>query len=185
MRPQRNVRSEFDQDFAFQFTMRFPIIAAVNGACAGVALAVALFCDLRFGAADAKCSTAGPRLGLPAELGMSWILPRLVGPTRATDLLLSGRVFTPEETLDWGLWNGVGRDGEQTLAMAQQYAQKLATEVGPVAVTTTKRQIYDDLIRADVASSINESFGLLSDAMGTDEYREGVAALLEKRAPRF
>ena len=93
-RPGYGVRAEFDHDFSFQFGLRFPMIAAVNGACAGVGLAVALFCDLRFGAAGARCTTAAPKLGLPAEYGMSWMLPRLVGVTRATDLLLSGRVFT-------------------------------------------------------------------------------------------
>src|SRR5687768_6091913 len=98
--------------------MRFPIIAAVNGACAGVGLALALFCVLRFGAASAKCTTAAPKLGLPAEYGMSWILPRLVGVTRATDLLLSGRVFTPGNTAEWGLWNGVAPDAEAALATA-------------------------------------------------------------------
>ena len=82
--------------------MRFPIIAAVNGAAAGVGLALALFCDLRFASAPARCTTAAPKLGLPAEYGMSWMLPRLVGVTRAVDLLLSGRVFTPGETAEWG-----------------------------------------------------------------------------------
>lgn len=102
------------------------MIAAVNGACAGVGLALALFCDLRFVAADAKLTTAAPRLGLPAEYGMSWILPRLVGVTRANDLLLSGRAVTGAETADWGLWNGVAPDGDTTLAAAQEYAARLA-----------------------------------------------------------
>lgn len=75
-------RPEFDADFANQFALRFPLIAAVNGAAAGVGLALALFCDLRFGCATAKLTTAAPKLGLPAEYGMSWQLPRLVGVTR-------------------------------------------------------------------------------------------------------
>ena len=79
----------------------------MNGACAGVGLAFVAFCDLRFASADAKITTAAPKLGLPAEYGLSWMLPRLVGATRAADLLLSGRVVTGAETADWGLWNGV------------------------------------------------------------------------------
>jgi enoyl-CoA hydratase/carnithine racemase len=184
-RPGYGVRTEFDQDFAFQFAMRFPIVAAVNGACAGVGLALALFCDLRFGAADAKCTTAAPKIGLPAEYGMSWMLPRLTGVARATDLLLSGRVFTPADTSEWGIWNGVAGDGAGALELATDYAAMLATTVGPHAVQVTKRQIYDDLLRHDVGASIADARRLLGEAMGTAEYREGVAALRERRPPTF
>jgi enoyl-CoA hydratase/carnithine racemase len=184
-RPGYGVRPEFDADFAFQFAMRFPIIAAVNGAAAGVGLALALFCDLRFGAADAKLTTAAPKLGLPAEYGMSWVLPRLVGATRAADLLLSGRVVTPAETEAWGLWNGVEPDGAATLARALDYAEHLATGVGPAALATTKEQLYRDLLRQSPADAIHDAQHLLAEAMRTDEYREGVSALREKRAPRF
>lgn len=184
-RPGHGVRPEFDHDFSFQYAMRFPVIAAVNGACAGVGLAVALFADLRFGSAAAKCTTAAPRLGLPAEYGMSWVLPRLVGVTRAADLLLSGRVFTPGETEEWGLWNGVGDDGTHTLELAQRYARRLTTEVGPQALTTTKAQLYTDLLRHDVGASLDDAGRLLREAMTTDEYREGVDALRNRRPPAF
>lgn len=183
--PGYGLRPEFDADFAFQFAMRFPIIAAVNGAAAGVGLALALFCDLRFGAANAKLTTAAPKLGLPAEYGMSWQLPRLVGVTRAADLLLSGRVVTPAGTEHWGLWNGVEADGDATLAAAQAYAQHLATGVGPHALATTKAQLYTDLLHHSPAAAIDTAQQLLAQAMTTDEYREGVAALREKRPPRF
>lgn len=184
-RPGDGLRPELDADFAFQFAMRLPIIAAVNGASAGVGLALALFCDLRFGAAQAKLTTAAPRLGLPAEYGMSWQLPRLVGVTRANDLLLSGRVFTPADTESWGLWNGVEADGETALDAARACAHHLAHDVGPHALTTTKWQIYTDLLHHSPAAAIDRANELLGEAVGTAEYREGVAALREKRAPRF
>ncbi len=174
-----------DADFVWQLGYRLPIIAAVNGACAGVGLALALWCDLRFVTADAKLTTAAAKLGLPAEYGMSWILPRLVGVARANDLLLSSRVVTGAETADWGLWNGVEPDGDGTLAAAQSYARLLASTTGPNAVTTTKRQLTADLLRLDPAGSIADSLRLLDQAMGTAEYREGVSALIEKRPPRF
>lgn len=174
-----------DADFVWQLGYRLPIIAAVNGACAGVALALVLFCDLRFVAANAKLTTAAPKLGLPAEYGSSWMLPRLVGVTRANDLLLSGRVVTGEETTDWGLWNGVESDGESTLAAARSYAHRLAASAGPNAVTMTKRQIADDLLRHDPAASVADSLRLLDESMGTAEYREGIAALTDKRPPNF
>ena len=179
------VDARFDADFVWQLGYRVPIIAAVNGACAGVGLALVLWCDLRFVAADAKLTTAAAKLGLPAEYGMSWILPRLVGATRANDLLLSSRVVTGAATAEWGLWNGVEPDGAATLDAARSYARLLATTTGPNAVTTTKRQLADDLLRHDPAASVADSLQLLDQAMGTAEYREGVAALTEKRPPDF
>ena len=183
--PGHGVRPEFDHDFSFHFGLPFALIAAVNGAAAGVGLAVALFCDLRFISAGAKVTTAAPKLGLPAEYGMSWLLPRLVGVTRATDLLLSGRAVTGAETADWGLWNGVLDDGECTLEAARRYATELATTVGPNALRTTKRQLYDDLLRHDVGAALVEARRLLGKAMTTAEYREGVAAFRERRPPQF
>lgn len=178
-------RPEYDDDFVWLFGYRVPVIAAVNGAAAGVGLALALFCDLRFAAAPAKLTTAAPKLGLPAEYGMSWVLPRLIGITRANDLLLSGRVVTAAETSEWGLWNDVLADGEGALVAAREYATLLATTVGPNALTVTKQQIAVDVHRHDSAGSVADSKRLLDEAMQTAEYREGVAALRAKRAPRF
>jgi enoyl-CoA hydratase/carnithine racemase len=173
-----------DADFVWQLGYRLPIIAAVNGACAGVALALVAFCDLRFVAVDAKITTAAPKLGLPAEYGLSWILPRLIGVTRANDLLLSGRVVTGAETADWGLWSGVAA-GDAVLVTARSYASNLVTTTGPRAVETTKRQIAADLLRHDPARSVTDSLQLLDESMRTDEYREGVNALRQQRPPRF
>ncbi len=105
--------------------------------------------------------------------------------TRANDLLLSGRVVTGAETAAWGLWNAVAADGEAALTAALLYARTLAATTGPRAVETTKRQIAADLLRHDPAGSVTDSLRLLDEAMGTDEYREGVAALAEKRHPNF
>ncbi|MEO6653757.1 MAG: enoyl-CoA hydratase-related protein [Ilumatobacteraceae bacterium] len=183
--PGINRRPEYDEDFAWMFGYRVPIIAAVNGAAAGVGLALALFCDLRFASASAKLTTAAPKLGLPAEYGMSWVLPRLIGITRANDLLLSGRIVTAADTAEWGLWNDVLPDGDSAVAAALEYATLLATAVGPQALSTTKAQIARDVHRHDSAGSVAESKELLDRAMRTAEYREGVAALRAKRPPRF
>ena len=183
--PGTDLPAEFDHDLAWHFGLRVPVIAAINGACAGIGLALPLFCDLRFISATAKCTTAAPKLGLPAEYGMSWTLPRLIGITRANDLLLSGRVFTGEETRDWGLWNGVAEDGVGALRMAQEWAHNLSVSAGPKAVSITKAQIYRDYVRHTIGASIDESIELINDATQTAEYREGVAALREKRAPNF
>jgi enoyl-CoA hydratase/carnithine racemase len=116
---------------------------------------------------------------------MSWTLPRLIGITRANDLLLSGRVFTGEETRDWGLWNGVADDGAGALRIAQEWAHNVSVAAGPNAVSITKAQIYRDYVRHSLGASIDESIALIDDATKTAEYREGVNALREERPPQF
>jgi enoyl-CoA hydratase/carnithine racemase len=182
--PGHGVRPELDHDFAWQWGLRFPVIASVNGACAGVGLSLACFCDLRFGAAGAKLTTASPKLGLPAEYGISWVLPRLVGVTHAADLLLSGRVVLAEEAAAMGLFNAVV-PADELAATVGACAHRLATEVSPASLAATKRQLYDDLLHGDVGASVETSKALLNEMMGGADYREGVAALREKRAPRF
>jgi len=184
-RPGGDLREEFNEDLSWMFGYRLPIIAAVNGAVAGVSFALACFCDLRFGSASAKITTAAPKLGLPAEYGLSWTLPRLIGTTRAADLLLSGRVVTVAETADWGLWNEVLPDGESTLSSAIAYGHLLASTTGRQAVANAKRQLHEDMLRGNPAASVAESKDLLDTAMGTAEYREGIAAFVERRPPIF
>ena len=103
--PGYGVRPEFDADFAYHFGIPKPIIAAINGPAAGVGFVLACYCDLRFAAGGAKLTTSHGRLGLPAEYGLSWLLPRLIGVTRAADLLLSSRVVLGEEAERLGLVN--------------------------------------------------------------------------------
>ncbi len=100
--PGYGVRPEFDADFAYMFGIQKPIIAAINGPAAGVGFVLACYCDLRFAAQGAKLTTSHGRLGLPAEYGLSWLLPRLIGVTRAADLLLSSRVVLGEEAAQLG-----------------------------------------------------------------------------------
>lgn len=128
--PGYGVRPDFDHDLAWQWALRFPVIAAVNGGCAGVALSLACFCDMRFAYAGAKLTTAAPKLGLPAEYGLSWVLPRLVGTTAAADLLMSGHTFTAAEAPP-GLFNAVLDTREDLLAHATAYAQHIAVNTGP------------------------------------------------------
>ncbi|HEX6031174.1 MAG TPA: enoyl-CoA hydratase-related protein, partial [Tepidiformaceae bacterium] len=85
--PGYGVRPEFDANFAFHFGLRKPVIAAINGPAAGVGLVLACYADVRFAAAGAKLTTAHGKLGLPAEYGLSWLLPRLVGASQAAELL--------------------------------------------------------------------------------------------------
>ena len=182
-RPGYGVRPEFDADMAWQLGLRVPMIAAVNGACAGIALALVAFCDLRFAVEGAKVTTAYGKLGLPAEYGLSWILPRLVGATHAADLLLTSRVLRAEELGAMGFFNAVLPRPEFETRVAE-YASMIAA-ASPESVSTAKRQLWTDLLHGDPGAAVEESKALIGKLMQHPDYAEGVAALIEKRPPRF
>lgn len=181
--PGHGVRPEFDHDFAWHFGLSVPVIAAINGPAAGVGLVLACFCDVRFAAAGAKLTTSSSRLNLPAEFGLSWLLPRLVGAGHAADLLLSSRVVRAEEAAGMGLVNRV-LPAEELRPHTFDYARRLATEVAPGAVAEAKRQLYADL-HGDVGTAVERSKRLLDRMMAEADYREAVAALRERRPPAF
>ncbi|HZU78412.1 MAG TPA: enoyl-CoA hydratase-related protein [Acidimicrobiales bacterium] len=181
--PGFGVRPEFDADFAYHFGIPKPVVAAVNGPAAGVGFVLACYCDLRFAAAGAKLTTSHGRLGLPAEYGLSWLLPRLVGLTRAADLLLSSRVLLAEEAAAIGLVNAVFPP-DDLMAEVRRYCAVLATEVSPASLAATKHQLYTDLHR-DVATAVRDADVRLRSMMTEPDFSEGVAALTERRVPRF
>lgn len=181
--PGYGVRPEFDHAFAFHYGLTKPVIAAINGPAAGVGLVLACYCDLRFAAAGAKLTTAHGRLGLPAEYGLSWVLPRLIGVGHAADLLLSSRIVLADEAAAMGLVNRV-LPADELLAATYDYARTLATEVSPASLRATKRQLYADL-HGDVGTAVDASERLLEEMVRSEEFKEGTAALRERRPPRY
>ena len=181
--PGYGVRPEFDAELAYHFGIPKPVLAAVNGPAAGVGLALACYCDLRFAAAGAKLTPAHGRLGLPAEFGLSWLLPRLVGFGHAADLLLSSRVVLAEEALGMGLVNRV-LPAEDLMAAVYEYAGMLATEVSPASMAVTKLQLYSD-VYGTAAAAVEGAQRRLDEMMGQADFAEAVAARSEKRSPRF
>ncbi len=181
--PGYGVDERFNAPFASHFGLSKPLIAAINGAAAGIGLALACFTDLRFASTGAKLTTAHGKLGLPAEYGLSWILPRLVGVTRAMDILLSSRVVLAEEALSIGLINQI-HPPEELLGATLEYAEQLAGSVSAGSLLATRRQVYLDL-HGDVGQSVTNSVRLLEETMGGTEYKQGVRALLNKEPPNF
>jgi len=164
-------------------TVRKPLIAAINGPVAGVSLVQTLQCDLRFAATGVKMAFAFPRRGLVAEYGVSWLLPRLIGTSRALDLLLSGRVVTSEEALALGLINRIV-PAEQLVDEAIAYAADLAANCSPASMAVIKQQIYADW-ENDLETARVRVAGLMSASLDGPDFREGVASFLEKRRPAF
>jgi enoyl-CoA hydratase/carnithine racemase len=168
---------------SFPLTIPKPIIAAVNGACAGIGLVQALMCDIRFAAAGAKLTTAFARRGLIAEHGISWLLPRLVGQAHALDLLLSSRVLLAEEAQELGLVNRTLAP-ERLLDATLDYARELVINCSPASMATIKRQVYSDMER-DLATTIAEADRLMHESFTAPDFAEGVTSFVERRDPRF
>ncbi len=180
-KPGYGVADEFDAAFAYHFGLSKPIVAAVNGPAAGVGLALACFADIRFAVPGVKFTTAHGKLNLPAEYGLSWMLPRIVGLGRANDLLLTSRVFTSDEAFELGFVNQLF-EPEALLEETYAYVRQMIATVSPNSLKQTRWQIYRDLHR-DVASAVKDSENLLNEMMSEDDYKEGVQAFVEKRPP--
>ncbi|MCX5045364.1 enoyl-CoA hydratase [Aldersonia sp. NBC_00410] len=163
--------------------LRKPVVAAINGACAGFGLTLALMCDVRFASAGAKFATAFARRGLIAEHGISWILPRLVGWGVATDLMLSGRTFLAEEALELGLVKRVVEQ-EQLLPVALEYAEDIALQCSPASLAQIKGQLYGDAGRG-IGEATARAETLMNESLTRPDVIEGITAFFEKRRPNF
>ena len=180
-KPGYGTDANFDASFAYHFGLNKPVIAAMNGPAAGVGLALACFADLRFAVPGVKFTTAHGKLNLPAEYGLSWMLPKIVGLGRANDLLLTSRVFTSDEALQLGFVNQIFEPAD----LVEQTSPTLISWLPAcprIPLRQTRWQIYKDLHR-DVASSVVESERLIEDMATEEDFKEGIAALVEKRPP--
>jgi 2-(1,2-epoxy-1,2-dihydrophenyl)acetyl-CoA isomerase len=160
-----------------------PVVAAINGGCAGLGFVIACTADVRFAAAGAKFTTAFVRRGLIAEYGLARLLPELVGRGRAMDLLLSGRTFTAEDALAYGLVQEVV-PAEELADTARGYAAELATYSAPWSMAEMKRQLRDEA-DLSVAESAERAAELMVASFRRPELAEGVASYAERRAPDF
>lgn len=176
-------RGDFQRTYSWFPAVPKPIIAAVNGPAAGLGLILALYCDVRIAADSAVFTTSFSRRGLVAEHGISWLLPRLVGPANALDLLLSARTIDAATALRMGLVNEVLPQGRFRDGVGA-YARELATLVSPRSMRVMKRQIWNAQFQTLAeATEVADAEMLLSFA--SEDFREGVAHFVEKRAPAF
>lgn len=178
-----SARADFQKKYSYFPAMSKPVIGAINGPAVGLGLVIALYCDLRFASDAARFSTAFARRGLIAEYGMAWMLPRLVGHANALDLLFSARLIDAGEAFRMGLANQVyPQDVFQE--KVRDYAAELASNVSPRSLRVIKRQVYDAMFQP-----LGEAFEIAEREMlaslQCEDFKEGVAHFVEKRAPVF
>jgi len=160
-----------------------PMIAAINGACAGVGLAYALQCDLRFAANGAKFTTAFARRGLIAEYGMAWLLNAIAGRQVALDLLLSARVVRSEEAAELGIISKA-IPSEELMPTVMSYATDLAANASPASMATIKHQINTEPAMSS-PNALTNAEGLMRESLSGADVVEGIASFLEKRQVDF
>jgi enoyl-CoA hydratase/carnithine racemase len=176
-------RADFQKKYSYFPALSKPVIAAINGPAVGLGLVIALYCDLRFASDAARFSTAFARRGLIAEYGMAWMLPRLVGHANALDLLFSARLIDAAEAFRMGLANQV-YPHDVFQEKVREYTTELASNVSPRSLRVMKRQVYDAMFQTlGEAFDISEREMLAS--LQCEDFKEGVAHFVEKRAPIF
>ena len=178
-----DVSAHYGGRFGYLLKAKKPIVAALNGPAAGLGFVIALYADLRFAGSEAVFTTSFGQRGLIAEHGCSWLLPRLVGPANALDLLLSARKIGAAEAERIGLVNKVFAQAtfmEEVLA----YARVLADKVSPRSMAVMKAQVWKSPFQ-DFGTALAVADSEMLASFKSEDFREGVAYYVEKRAPRF
>jgi enoyl-CoA hydratase/carnithine racemase len=179
----RSMGPDFQVTWGYLLTIRKPLVAAVNGPCAGLSFVIALLCDLRFASEKARFTTSFSQRGLIAEHGISWVLPRLVGASRALDLLWSARKLDAAEAERLGVVDRVVPH-EELLPAARAYIENLAESCSPTSLMIMKQQVYRHLMQP-LGAAMEESNRLMAESLTRSDFKEGVASFVEKRPPRF
>ena len=173
----------FQVTFSYLLSIRKPLIAAVNGACAGLGFVFAMLADLRIVERQAKFATSFSQRGLIAEHGVSWVLPRLIGSGRALDLLWSARKFNGEEAEGLGLAERLVDAGE-SVDVAKNYIAELAASASPTSLKVMKAQVYRHL-NMPLGDAMTESNEWMAESLVREDFKEGVRSFIERRPPAF
>lgn len=162
---------------------RRPVLAAVNGTCAGAGAVIATACDMRVAAASARIAFLFTKVGLSgADMGAAWLLPRLVGLGRATELLMTGDFIDADEALRIGLYNRVVANGE-ALTAATALARALAR--GPSLALAMTKDALNRESNMDMHAALDAEAQLQASLMTHADFREAYNAFVAKRPPRF
>ncbi|MEQ8840512.1 MAG: enoyl-CoA hydratase-related protein [Acidimicrobiales bacterium] len=180
--PTKETFSSDPLDDFHPWDVRKPVIAAINGHAVGLGMTMTLQCDIRIVAEDAKLGIVQVRRGILPDLHSHWTLPRLVGHTRATELLLTGRMFSGRDALEWGLATDA-LPATQVLPNALELAHEIAAQTAPISVGASKRLMWMNAPTPERINTLERDIHL--HLMGTADSKEGVMAFMEKRDPEW
>lgn len=178
-----NVRPDFQKKYSYFPSLDKPVIAAVNGPAVGLGFIISLYCDIRFASDAARFGTAFAKRGLIAEYGLAWLLPRLIGPSNAMDMLFSARLVDATEALRMGLVNRV-LPQDSFLEGVLAYAKDLAYNVSPRSLRVIKGQVYNAMFQT-LAEAFETAETEMVQSLQCEDFKEGVAHFVEKRAAAF
>ena len=168
---------------SYLMAVRKPIIAAINGPCAGLGFVLAMLSDIRFMAEEAVVTASFSQRGLVAEYGVSWILPRVIGVSKALDLMWTSRKIKGPEAKEMGLADYI-YPAADVAAEAHAYIENLAATAAPYSLMMMKRQVYRHLAMP-LGDSVRETLEWIAESTSRDDFKEGVKAFLEQRPPQF
>lgn len=184
MRPfDMSARPDFQGRYNYFPSVPKPVIAAVNGAAAGLGLIFALYSDFRLASTSAVFVTAFAQRGLIAEHGSAWILPHVVGHPTAIDLLMTSRKVRADEALDLGLVHSV-HEPDALMEAAHELAGRLASDVSPRSLRVMKRQLWE-VPHQSLAEAVAMANHEMVQSIQSDDFKEGVAHFLERRPAAF
>ena len=182
--PRQQDRAEQERPPVITWQLRTPVIAAMNGSAVGMGLTIPMSWDIRIAAAEGKYGFVFPRRGIVAEAGSTWIVPRLIGASRAMEVMLTGRLFTGTEAAEMGLMSRA-LPADEVLPAALDLARDIAANTSAMSVAATKALIYRGLAEPDRSAHQRLEHEVFRWSGRQADAAEGVLAFLEKRAPRW
>lgn len=179
----KNERPDYRTRYSWMLALHKPVIGAINGACVGMGFTLALYQDIRVASDNARLGLIFTQRGLGIEHGSSWMLPRIVGVARAAELAITGRLIDANEALQMGLVNRVVPQNK-LIETAREVAGQIANKCSPLGVWQAKKLIYNHLF-TDLATAIKEDDVSATLMTQSEDFKEGIHAFMEKRAPKF
>jgi enoyl-CoA hydratase/carnithine racemase len=179
----KGARPDYRTPYSWAMALKKPVIGAINGACVGMGFTLCLYQDIRIASDKARMGLIFTQRGLAIEHGSSWMLPRIVGATRAMELAITGRLIDAQEALAIGLVNRVVPH-DKLMETAREVAGHIATKCSPLGVAQAKKMVWEHLF-TDLGTAIKEDDAAMQLMTHSEDFGEGVRAFIEKRSPRF
>ncbi|MDQ4078804.1 MAG: enoyl-CoA hydratase-related protein [Chloroflexota bacterium] len=177
-----HLRQSWNRVISRMRNLEKPILCAVNGVAAGAGMSLVMACDLRYASENASFIQAFVNIGLIPDSGSTWNLPRLIGPTRAMEMMITGRKVSASEALEWGLINDIFPP-DQLIDEVRQRAEQLA--IMPTRAIGLLKRAADYATNSTLDEALEYEADLQELAGRTADHKEGVAAFLEKRKPEY